>query len=301
MTVRSYDALVLDVDGTLLGDDERVHPRTLQALARAHAAGVVVMLATGRAHGTTRGLMRELGLTAPAMVYNGAAVYCPREDRLIERLVLADQLVAELHALATPRDLLTVVEHGDERYARAARNQHEAGLLAWLGCVLHPAEALSLGQTVRFTIFSEQHHDSLALHDEVRQVVSQPAYYTHFGLAMLAGFRDSKVQGLDVHPVCDGKAEAFRVLEAQYGITCGRVVAVGDADNDLPMLKLAGMGVAMGNATDAAKRTARRVIGDNCSDALARLIEELFLDVGLDSHAHSHAHAEASTELTETQ
>ncbi|HMI90372.1 MAG TPA: HAD family hydrolase, partial [Polyangiales bacterium] len=277
MAARSYDALVLDVDGTLLGDDERVHPRTLQALLRARAAGVVVMLATGRAHGSTRGLMRELGLDSPALVYNGAALYCPSEDRLIERRVLADQLVDELHALTTPRDLLTVVEHGDERYARAARSSHEASLLAWLGCVLRPLEPLALGQTVRFTIFSEQHHDSLALHDEVRNVVSQPAYYTHFGLAMLAGFRNSNVQGLDVHPVCEGKAEVFRVLQARFGIPSARVVAVGDADNDLPMLSGAGLGVAMGNATEEAKRAARRVIGDNCSDALATLIEELFL------------------------
>ncbi|HMI90235.1 MAG TPA: HAD family hydrolase, partial [Polyangiales bacterium] len=83
-----------------------------------------------------------------------------------------------------------------------------------------------------------------------------------------------------VHPVCEGKAECFRVLQARFGIPGTRVVAVGDAGNDLPMLSGAGLGVAMGNATDAAKRAARRVIGDNCSDALALLIEELFLEAG---------------------
>jgi 5-amino-6-(5-phospho-D-ribitylamino)uracil phosphatase len=277
---RGYDALVLDVDGTLLDEQERVHPRTLQALARARAAGVVVMLATGRPHGRTRGLMREIGLDAPAVVYNGAAVYCPREDRLIERRVLADELVAELHALAAPRDLLTVVEHGEERYARAARAATEASLLTWLGAVLPPpSEPLARGQTVRFTFFSEHHHDSLALHDEVRQLIEQPAYYTHYGLSLLAGFRDSRVQGLDVHPLCEGKAEAFRVLQARFGIPAARVVAVGDADNDLEMLAGAGLGVAMGNGTVAARQAARRVIGDHCSDALALLIEEVFLSV----------------------
>ena len=85
---RSYDALVLDVDGTLLDEQQRVHPRTLRAITAARAAGVVVMLATGRAHGSTRGLMREIGLDVPAVVFNGAAVYCPREDRLIEVNVL---------------------------------------------------------------------------------------------------------------------------------------------------------------------------------------------------------------------
>lgn len=85
------------------------------------------------------------------------------------------------------------------------------------------------------------------------------------------------MQGLDVQPVCDGKAEVFPVLQARYGIAAERVVAVGDADNDIAMLTTAGLGVAMANATPAAKQAARRVIGDNSGDTLAALIEELFL------------------------
>jgi len=76
--------------------------------------------------------MRELGLDAPALVFNGSAIYCPREDRLIERLVLHDALVAQLHALALQRDMLFVIEHGDERYARSPRDAGEAALLDWI-------------------------------------------------------------------------------------------------------------------------------------------------------------------------
>jgi hydroxymethylpyrimidine pyrophosphatase-like HAD family hydrolase len=275
---RSYDALVLDIDGTLVDEQGCVHPRTLHALARVRAAGVVVMLATGRPHVMTRELMRELALDSPALVYNGAALYCPRENRLIEQRVLADELVAELQVLAAQRDLFFVIEHGDDRYARAARTDAERRVLAWLGALQPPPDVpLAPGLTTRLTFFSEHHADSLSLHDELRLVLSQPTYLTHYGLALLSGFRDSPIQGVDVHPVCEGTAEVFRVLQAHYGIAAERVVAVGDATNDLPMLAGAGLGVAMGNACDVTKRSARRVIGDHCSDALACLIEELFL------------------------
>lgn len=278
---RLYDALVLDVDGTLVDDLGQVHPRTRASIAEAQAAGVVVMLATGRSLHMTRELMRELALDAPALVCNGVALYCPRENRLLERRVLADELVAELHELALLRDLLVVVEHGDERYARPARTPSERDVLAWLGCLEpSPLAPLPPGETVRVTFFSEHHSDSLTLHDELQALIRRPAYYTHFALALLAGFRDSAVHGVDVHPVCEGKAEVFRVLSERYAVPAARVVAVGDAGNDLPMLTGAGLGVAMGNATDEAKRAAQRVIGDNGGAALGLLIEELFLSQG---------------------
>jgi Cof subfamily protein (haloacid dehalogenase superfamily) len=274
----AYDALVLDIDGTLLDHNGQVPRRTREALGRLRAAGVVVTLATGRAHGSTRQLMRELGLDAPAVVFNGSALYCPREDRLIARRVLLDEHVAELHALATRRNLLAIVEHGDERYAHAPRTRWEAALLDWIGRVQRPpATALAHEQTLRVALFSDQHGDSVALHDEVSGAASWPAYYTHFALTNLAGLSDNPMQGLDVQPVCHGKAEVFPVLQTRYGIAADRVVAVGDADNDIAMLTTAGLGVAMANATPGAKQAARRVIGDNTGDALAALIEELFL------------------------
>ena len=278
---RRYDALVLDVDGTLVDDGGRVHARTFDALARARAAGVVVMLATGRPHVLVRELMRELSLETPALVYNGAALYCPREDRLIERRVLADALVTELHELAVQRDLFSVIEHAEVRYARAARTANEQNVSAWLGALQPPpTAALAAGQTLRFTFFSERHDDSLALHDELLQLIRRPAYFTHYGLQLLAGWRDRNVHGLDVHPLCAGKAEVFRVLAERYAVPVARVVAVGDATNDLPMLQGAGLGVAMGNACAVTKGAAARVIGDHCGDALACLIEELFLTAG---------------------
>jgi Cof subfamily protein (haloacid dehalogenase superfamily) len=277
LAARSYDALLLDIDGTLLDPYGRVRESVRGALTRARDAGVVIMLATGRGHRGTRPVMRELGLDAPALVFNGSALYCPREDRLIERLVLHDALVAQLHALALQRDMVFVIEHDDERYARSPRDAGEAALLDWIGNVRPlPAEPLSPDQTLRIALFSAQHGTSLALRDEVRDLAAHPAHYAHFPLTLFAELRNSPVQGLDVQPLCDGKAEAFRVLAARFGIARERVVAVGDADNDIEMLRGAGLGVAMGNGTESAKHAAKRVIGDNGSDALAGLIEELF-------------------------
>jgi hydroxymethylpyrimidine pyrophosphatase-like HAD family hydrolase len=82
---------------------------------------------------------------------------------------------------------------------------------------------------------------------------------------------------LDIHPPCRGKGEALRVLEELYGIPAARVVAVGDATNDIPMFELAGLSVAMENSMGEALAVAQRVIGSNNGPAIAELVEELFL------------------------
>jgi 5-amino-6-(5-phospho-D-ribitylamino)uracil phosphatase len=276
---RNYDALVLDVDGTLLDDLDQVHPRTRAALDRARAQGVVVMLATGRSSGGAREVIRVLGLDAPCVVYNGAAVYCPVEDRLITTYALPQAMVAALLAHAASTDLLPIVAQPDGRQlSRAGRTPEERGVLTdFRALEILPVAELPIADALRVTLLSARHPDSKSLLREIKPIAT-PAYLTHFPLAVLPRFRDSRLQIIDVQPECRGKAEAFFLLAERYGIERARVVAVGDEDNDLPMLREAGLGVAMGNGSAAAKRTAARIIDSNGTDALGALIEELFLD-----------------------
>jgi Cof subfamily protein (haloacid dehalogenase superfamily) len=275
---RPYSALVLDIDGTLLDEQEQLHERTASAIARARAAGTVVMLATGRSHHGTREIAQRLDLDTPAIVFNGAAVYGLREDRLLSQYWLADAFVSELLDYAQSTELLQVVARADAQAVRTPL-AHEATLLGGFRN-LHavPFTQLPRTEALRVTLFSQRHADSATLLDEVQRAVpGHPAYYTHFGLCALAGFRDSSAQVVDVQPYCQGKAEALPLLQRNYGIAPEQVVAVGDASNDIPILRAAGLGVAMGHANPETKAVAKRVIGDNHGTALAELIEELFL------------------------
>lgn len=275
---RRYDALVLDVDGTLLDTHEQVHPRTAAALVRAREVGVSVMLATGRSSGGVREVALRYTPGMPALVFNGAALYSPLDDRVLERSTLSRGLVERVLEFARQRPLLPVVATPDGQYARPPQSEAETHVLADFKH-LHVQELpLPVEQVIRVTLLSEHHRDSHALHDEIQGVLSEPAYLTHFPLAALPQFADSSIVVVDVQPDCGGKAEALRVLRERHGIDASRVVAVGDADNDLPMLLAAGLGVAMGNGTHNVRQAARRVIGDNNSDALGALIEELFLE-----------------------
>ncbi|HED64598.1 MAG TPA: HAD family phosphatase [Planctomycetes bacterium] len=277
MSERRFDAILLDLDGTLVRSDGRIEARLRSRLHELHAEGVRVMIATGRSEGGTLEVLAELPFDTPALVFNGAGLYCPVEERLLEERLLADRAVSDLIALATREELLPVVVGARRKFAFPPRNRDEEKALRYF----HDLEIVAPDEiptefVIRVTLFSDSHTDSGALARAVHEHLRRPVYVTDFPLSWLPAHRDSSLLVADIQPPCRGKAEGLRVLEERYGIPAERVVAVGDATNDIPMLEGAGLGVAMGDGMPEARAAADRVIGPNDSDALLELLNELF-------------------------
>lgn len=273
----AYQALVLDLDGTLVTDDGTIHPRTLAALKQAHGRGVRVMIATGRSELGVAPVLAELDMDTPAVVFNGAGLYCPREKRLLEERLLSDRVVQRCFEFAERSRLMPVIQLAGAKYAPHPRDEHEGHALRGLeGLRYVPFAELPREYVIRVTFFSDRHPDSDALAAEVEASIAHPLHVTHFPLNALATHRESALFVVDVQPPCRGKGEALRVLQERYDIPAERVVAVGDADNDLPMLAAAGLSVAMQNSMPRVLAIARRVIGSNNSATIAELVDELF-------------------------
>lgn len=273
----AYQALVLDLDGTLITDEGRIRARTLAALRDLHARGTRVMIATGRSELGVAPVLTELEMDTPALVFNGAGLYCPVDQRLLEERLLSDRVVERCFAYAAHSRLMPVIQLAGAKYAPHPRDEHEQRALRGLeGLRYVPFEELPREYVIRISFFSDRHADSDALAAEIEGELAQPLHVTHFPLNALATHRESALLVVDVQPPCRGKGEALRVLAERYGIAPERVVAVGDADNDLSMLAVAGLGVAMQNAMPRVLACAQRVIGHNNSDTIAELVAELF-------------------------
>ena len=170
-----------------------------------------------------------------------------------------------------------MVVRSGAKFSLEPRNEYEDRAIRYFDDLVISARAdLPIENAIRVTLLSQSHASSEHLHDDVQAAVREPVYVTHFPLNVLADHRDSPLLIADIQPPCRGKAEGLRILEERYGIPAERVLAIGDASNDVPMLEAAGLGVAMANSMGQALRVADRTIGDNNSDAIAELLDELF-------------------------
>lgn len=258
--------IVLDVDGTLLDPWHRITPATAAAVARARSAGLHVLLASGRSARAMSAFMATLGLEGPAVAFNGAltfrlaggAIEPLAETRLDRDAAVAAFEVARAHDVETGWFTLD----GWRVAARDAGAAEEAALTGEppiiepglpdgapaphkLMCI-----AITPAQTARLPSVRER------LPPTVASVFSHPRY-----LEIIA-------PGVD-------KSGAVVAASAALGLAPHELAAIGDAENDIGMLRAAGIGIAMGNAAPAVIAAADRVTDANDHDGAARAIEAL--------------------------
>lgn len=242
--------LALDLDGTLMDDDMVIKgSRVPRAIARAQERGVVVTLATGRMFDFVLPFARDLGITAPLICYQGGLIQAPDSRVPLYRATMDPSLVREvLEWRARYRRQLKLVLYADgdifldEKWHPETFYRDMLGeRLVWvedLGTVLEHHEP------VKFVLFVEPH--------EAEQVKMEMQRRFE-GRIELTRSHALIVEG---NPLGVSKGDALRRLAAHLGIPRAQVMAVGDQDNDVPMIAWAGLGVAMGNGSPATKAAA---------------------------------------------
>ncbi len=278
--MQTYEAIVLDVDGTLLNSQETILPRVRERLHRAMECGVQVMMATGRSAMNARPVARELGSPLPSVVFNGAGLYCAQTNRFLQTKFLDQALVARLIAEARRQGLFWFVGQEAGTTLGAPHSSEDRQMTRhFKGHMLHSQGDRVPDRVVRMTIMSRertpQGHPSFA-----RFLALDPcedANATHFGEEAPPPPQDRERRRLEFHPRSASKAEAIHYLEREFGIPASRIVAVGDAANDLPMLRAAGLAISMENASLEVREACDRTIGHHNSPTIADLVDELFL------------------------
>ncbi len=276
---RDYDALLLDLDGTLLTPDESIHPRTREAILEAERQGVEVMVVTGRSKISAMPIVTELGLDAPTVLFNGCAVWCHKDERMLEERTIATRTLERLHGWAADRGAQVLVMTADEKLALEPRNDEEArNFEGFIGVQFVDRPALLRDYTIRLSFLMKCGEvGSATVAAELEEAAGAPIYISHFPLSILPRHQTNPYSAIDVHAPCQGKAEAIRLLQETKGIPASRVIAIGDADNDIPMLRRAGLGVAMGNAFPEVQAEADLVLDHHRTDAIGALVEERLL------------------------
>lgn len=266
--------LALDIDGTLLTSERAVTPRTREALDRARAAGVRLVLVTGRRLPSARRIARDLGGDVPLILHNGALVVDGGE--LLRSLGLPRDVARE----ASERGLATGAEPVLHCGARG-----EGRLLVRAGARPSPLMAYYLeraGDDLRIV------PDLLAaLGDEepIQVMFGGSPEEMKVTLAALEETLTGRARiERSVYPAKDlvilevlertvAKASAVVFLQGRWGITAEETMAIGDNWNDREMIAQAGLGFVMGNADPELRGLGFPVLPTNDENGVAEAIE----------------------------
>ncbi|MCX6046241.1 MAG: HAD family hydrolase [Chloroflexi bacterium] len=244
----------IDLDDTLLCNDGTVTLRTLQTLRAWRAQGNHIIIATGRPRRTV-GTVLPLELQdAPLISYNGAEIHINGEK-------IYDNLISAAATLEIVTRLLDAVPHAEigleidnvlylNRPSTRARLHTVANLLE-----------IATQPAAKVLVFGDELSGVEAITTSLPPG-AQALYSSRYRFLQILA------QNVD-------KAEALRFLLPQWGLTPEQMVAFGDDTNDVEMVRISGLGVAMSNAVPEVLAVADRITTTNEEDGVAIVLEEL--------------------------
>lgn len=263
--------IALDLDGTLYDPRSGLSAVNKAALLAARDAGIEIVLATGRTRGSALNIIEQLGLSSPGIYVQGLVTH-NGDGSIRHQHYLDAELAREVVGLVD-EDIAFIAYSGTDTWV--VRFDRNIELLVMYG-EPRPQQCDSLSElTQRIPI------NKFAAMDVVNPAKMKALRYRLE--AALGGRAQVLMPGLtimvEVLPSGTSKGGALADLVDDMGIAPEQVLACGDGENDIEMLQLAGIGVAMGNADEAVQAAAdfvtRPCHEDGVAHALAHFLPQV--------------------------
>jgi Cof subfamily protein (haloacid dehalogenase superfamily) len=268
--------IVCDLDGTLLNSRKRISSENRAALREAQAKGIAVTLCSGRVHTMLEAYTRLLDIRCPVVTANGAVIFDPRTGEMPYRNFADRERVYPLLRFCLDRAFDSIVvssegcrySPGSNRIARFEQYNEIAGrdklpLLSLRRFDPDFRETLR-GDIYKVLVSGLSPEEQAQVEEQVRSIGNLSVTSSEEGLMDIGAFGINKGQGV-------------RILADLLGLEKREICVMGDYHNDIPMFECAGLPIAMGNASDAVKRSALAVTAANDDDGVALAVRRYIL------------------------
>lgn len=262
-----YKLIAFDIDDTLLNSEKLITPKTRNCLLNAQSAGIKLCVASGRLPYGVKPYAEELDVLNNGGYYMGfnGGVVLDSNSNLIGTTFLDSKYIEPVYEVIRPTNITTIVHKGDVIYADKKVNAYTHIEPDVIGLPLNLVDDI-----VEFVDWEIPKILLCGEPDELKE--TEKVLIKKFGYEVDIYF--SAPWFLEVMPKGINKGIGIEIVCRDMGIDLSEVIAFGDNYNDIPMLKKAGLGVAMGNADEKVKASADYVT-DTCDlDGIAKALNK---------------------------
>lgn len=260
-----YKLVALDMDGTLLNQNQKINDRVKKAIASAREKGVKVILSSGRGFKGIEKYVKELGLDELVMSLNGAVVTDASGNNTVFSIHMEPEITRRIIELQREYGVFSIYFEGMKMYVEEMNEK------ALYFSNFEGVKVLPVGNMLEF-YNSQPIGKMLMIGDHEEFVMFRERLLKELGQYINATF--SAPNFLEAYSINVSKGIILHKVAEYYGLKREEVIAIGDGENDISMIEYAGLGVAMENAMDSVKKAADLVTKSNVEDGVARVIEK---------------------------
>ncbi len=259
--------VVSDVDGTLVDKDKKLTPATVDAVTRLTDAGVAFTIISARPMSGMMPIADTLGLDGAMGAINGGIVF-RRDGTILEHHTIDESVARGMFDLIGDSKVDRWVFADDRWYASTDEGEHveHERIASNQDPVVTRDFADLLDRADKLTFVSDDAALLAGLHEKAREKFGDTATVVQ-----------SQTYYLDVTATAANKGDGITALCAAYDVPLSATAAIGDQANDVAMLEIARVSIAMGNAPDAVKDGVDHVTDGNDADGVAHAIDTIIL------------------------
>ena len=269
--------IAMDLDGTALNHQKQLTERTRAAIQNAAKSGIQIVVATGRTFSSLAPEVLAMPEITCAITSNGAVVNRIPDGAVLLHNYPKPETVSEIAGMIQGEKIDTEVCTGGQAYI--GQSYYDRVLegktnrdVQYVKTTRHPVPDI-----YQFLLEHREAIENINLNFKTLEEKQQ--WQQRFQKLPGVTPTSSFLFNVELGGATTSKAHALQALLDEWQMTSQQVMAFGDSENDLGMIQLAGIGVAMANGMEEVKQAADLLAESNEEDGVAKIIEQLIVDI----------------------
>ena len=265
-----YKAIFIDIDGTLRDNNRNISNITIETIKKVTKKGILVILCSGRPRKYTEDISKTCKASNYIITSNGASIYDYEKNEVLYINKMDKTAIIELYRIAEKINSRFIMDSIESRVVNKLKNLD--GSEVELKTSIE--EFVNKNDIVQCVISDTDFDKMKSIKEQIEKVENVEIKNEHKNLIDETAPRKGSAY-YDLASIESNKGNAIKEFCKIKNIDLKDVVAIGDSINDIPMFKVVGHSVVMGNANDKVKEYADEITVSNEDDGVAVFLEKL--------------------------